>query len=204
MNGEQREPLIFAGAVLAGGSSRRMGVDKALLAPATGAAEPLVSLAANTLWNGGASDVFVVGGDPTALTALGLRVVDDTWKGAGPLGGIITAMAAVDDASVTHIVVLPCDLLAPAAESVRILVREAAGARGAVAVPLVHGQLQWLHACWPLTLQADLQTAFEDGTRAPRRLPATVKIYVVEGLDPVSTRDVDRPEDLPWSLPDGG
>ncbi|TML12241.1 MAG: hypothetical protein E6G39_12150 [Actinobacteria bacterium] len=81
------------GAVLAGGSSSRMGRDKALIEVA---GEPLVQRVARALTAAGAERVVVIGGDRRRIEALGLEVVADRFPGEGPLGGVLTAMSAID------------------------------------------------------------------------------------------------------------
>ncbi|WP_434127450.1 molybdenum cofactor guanylyltransferase, partial [Enterococcus faecium] len=60
--------LRFAGAVLTGGDSRRMGTDKALIEVDGG---PLARRVANALRAAGADPVIAVGGDLEALGDLG-------------------------------------------------------------------------------------------------------------------------------------
>ena len=81
--------LQVAGFILAGGASSRMGRDKALLELGGG---PLIVRTARLVES-------VVGpatviGDSAAFRALGLRTIADDWPGAGPLGGIATALRA--------------------------------------------------------------------------------------------------------------
>src|SRR5258706_3748293 len=94
----------FAGAVLTGGRSTRMGRDKALIAVD---GVPLAVRAATVLRDAGASAVVAVGGDIDALEALGLDARPDLYPGEGPLGAILTAF---DAASTDLVVVLACDL----------------------------------------------------------------------------------------------
>ncbi|HJL82601.1 MAG TPA: molybdenum cofactor guanylyltransferase [Acidimicrobiales bacterium] len=190
----------FVGAVLIGGSSRRMGTDKALLASAETGGLSLLRLAAGALNGAGAREVVAVGRSDTSLSGEGLRVIPDLWEGEGPLGGIVTAMSELDSDEINHIVVLACDLLAPSSASIRALLARAAKKPDHVVVPLVDGQHEWLHACWPLSLKPLLEAAFEDGLRAPRSLPDDIPVEEVTGIDPATTRDADTPGDLPWRL----
>jgi molybdopterin-guanine dinucleotide biosynthesis protein A len=90
-------------AVLAGGQSRRMGRDKALLdflgAPllqrVLGRVRPLTD------------DLFIVATGRPEYGRFGVRVVPDRLPGAGALGGIYTAVA---EASHERCLVLACDL----------------------------------------------------------------------------------------------
>ena len=74
----------MGGAVLAGGSSRRMGRDKAFLKVD---GTPLVSSVAGVLDAVVDAGVVVVGGDVDGIRNLGLRNVPDLHPGHGPLGG---------------------------------------------------------------------------------------------------------------------
>jgi molybdopterin-guanine dinucleotide biosynthesis protein A len=97
------ERPAFTGAVLTGGGSTRMGVDKALLEVS---GRPLAAYGRDALRAAGADRVLAVGGDTAALTRLGFEVVPDLHPGAGPLGGVLTALASSTGAVV---VVLACD-----------------------------------------------------------------------------------------------
>ncbi|HJL90365.1 MAG TPA: molybdenum cofactor guanylyltransferase [Acidimicrobiales bacterium] len=201
---ERPAQLEFAGAVLIGGTSRRMGTDKAFLASHETGGLSLLRLAADALHAAGAREVIAVGRSETSLSAEDFRIVPDLWAGEGPLGGVVTAMSELDGADLTHVVVLACDLLAPSSISIRVLLAEAAEHPGHVVVPLVDSQHEWLHACWPLSLKVRLEQAFESGVRAPRSLPDLVPVEEVTGIDPATTRDADTPEDLPWTVPGSG
>ena len=81
-------PLV--GAVLCGGSSRRMGTDKALL-EIDGV--PLAERVAGVLEAAGCAPVVFVGGEPLGARATGRPFVPDRSPGAGPVGGVITRAA---------------------------------------------------------------------------------------------------------------
>ena len=183
------DPGRLGGAVLAGGASRRMGTDKALISHD---GVTLVEGAVAALRAAGADPVVVVGGDRSALEALRLDVVDDRWPGEGPLGGIITALLEVD----TDIVaVLSCDLTDASA----IAVASVVGAVGTadVAVPVVEGRTQWMHAAWRRSALPALTAAFDEGRRAPRDAVSALTVTHLLDGDPCWFHDADRPEDLP-------
>lgn len=92
----------ISAAVLAGGRSRRMGTDKALL-QVDGA--PLLARAIQAVSTVSA-DVFVVGDRP-AYHALGVPVVADAYPETGTLGGIATALR---NAQCDHVLVVACDM----------------------------------------------------------------------------------------------
>jgi len=79
----------LAAAILAGGHARRMdGVNKGTLVVGRTA---IIDRQLETLAEI-ARDIFVVGRSDVAWTSRGLRVIPDEIPGAGPLGGIYTAI----------------------------------------------------------------------------------------------------------------
>lgn len=182
-------PSALGGAVLAGGQSRRMGTDKALIR-LDGVA--LVERAAAALDAADADPVVVIGGDAPAITAMGLTHVDDRWPGEGPLGGIVTAIGFV---ATDVVMVLSCDLTDASA----IAVRSVVGALGDadVAVPVVEGRSQWMHAAWRRRALPALQAAFDAGIRAPRDAVGSLRVAQLLDGDPCWFHDADLPDDLP-------
>lgn len=189
----------FAGAVLTGGASRRMGSDKALLAVD---GRPLAVVAADALRMAGAVGVVAVGGDERGLRTAGLDWVADDAPGEGPLGGVLSALAAFDDVPV--MAVLACDLPAASPENVDAVVAAVADHVGvpAVAVPVLPRSgggwhREWLHAAWTAESRPVLASAWEAGERAPRRAGTGLHVVEVEVPDPDALADADRPGDLP-------
>lgn len=166
-----------------------MGTDKALI-EIDGRA--LVTTAVAALTAAGASPVVVVGGDRPALEALGVTYVGDRWPGEGPLGGIITALTAM---STDLVAVLSCDLT----DASSIAVRSVVGALGDadVAVPVVDGHAEWLHAVWRRSARPALESTFASGVRAPRHAVDGLRVAQLLDGDPCWFHDADRPEDLP-------
>jgi len=179
----------FAGFVLCGGASRRMGRDKALLVHH---GQPLAVQAAGALVAAGAGSVEAVGGDAARLRAAGLAHRADRWPGQGPLGGLVTALEA-SGAEVA--VVLSCDLVAPSTAAI-LQVVDALGAHGS-AVPVAGGRPQWLHAAWRREVAAELAAAFAAGERSVARAAARIDVVEVPGLPWAALRDADEPGDLP-------
>ena len=181
----------FTGAVLTGGSSTRMGTDKALL-EVHGRA--LAVVAADALTAAGADEVLAVGGDLAALARLGLDARADDHPGEGPLGGILTALR---HASHDLVVVLACDMPGIDATVVSALVRALADDPDAdVAAADGGGQVQALTAAYRREGRPVLAARFAAGERAVRRAIAPLRVVLVDGLTPEALADVDRPEDL--------
>jgi len=113
----QGDPEPYAaGFVLAGGRSRRMGTDKALVQLG---GRPLIDHAVSILQRAGLS-VSIAGGQEH-LDAFA-PVIEDSEPGRGPLGGICAALAAVP---VPLGVFLPVDLPLLPAQLIEYLLRHA-------------------------------------------------------------------------------
>src|SRR5215213_3090042 len=126
-----RVPL--GAAVLAGGQSRRMGTDKALL-PLVAGGPPMLGMVLERL-SAVADDTIVVADDQPRYAAFGTRVVPDLNRHVGALGGI---QAAITWSAHEHILVVACDMpfLSPA-----LLQRMADEPRDYdVLVPLIPGE----------------------------------------------------------------
>jgi molybdopterin-guanine dinucleotide biosynthesis protein A len=100
----------LSAAILAGGQSRRMGTDKARIRLTPGGPTLIERVVAAV--RAVADDVFLVANDDR-LAGLALRTVPDAFPGAGPLGGIYSAVAGARE---EHCLVVACDMpfLAPA------------------------------------------------------------------------------------------
>ncbi|HEX8220454.1 MAG TPA: molybdenum cofactor guanylyltransferase [Chloroflexia bacterium] len=77
--------------VLAGGASARMGTNKALLRARVGGPTMIETVVARLREAGMAPDLLVTN-TPDAFVFLGLPMLPDEIPGAGPLGGIYTAL----------------------------------------------------------------------------------------------------------------
>ncbi|MGH9183789.1 MAG: molybdenum cofactor guanylyltransferase [Acidimicrobiales bacterium] len=185
-------PARVTGAVLTGGRSRRMGRDKAQVIVAGRA---LVTVAADALWGAGADPVLAVGGDGAVLGRLGLVPVPDAHPGAGPLGGLLSALAAAPGEVV---VVLACDLPAVTAEGVRRVVDALDRApEAAAAVPVAAGRRHALHAAWRRSSALPaVRAVLAAGERALHGALDAMVTVPVGGLDPAWLADVDTPADL--------
>lgn len=181
----------FSGAVLAGGASRRMGRDKALMV-VDGTA--LVRRVADALRDAGAAEILVVGGGPAAASTASATAVADRWPGEGPLGGVVTALEA---AAHDPVVVLGCDLpFASALVVADLLAALDAEVDVDVAVAVdASGQDQWMYAAWRRRTVAALAGAFTRGLRAPREAARERRVARVEAPSRALV-DVDTPAAL--------
>lgn len=178
------EQALVAGVVLAGGASRRMGRDKALIAVD---GIPMVVRVASVLRDAGCDPVAVVGGDTDALGALGLTVVPDEHPGAGPLGGIITALRWASG----PVIVTACDLphLDP------VTVRAVIAAPPAEVAVATTDRVEPLLARWDHSALTALTAAHDAGERAVHVALAHLR-WVGVHVQPEALRNVNTPGDL--------
>jgi molybdopterin-guanine dinucleotide biosynthesis protein A len=188
----------FVGVVLTGGSSRRMGTDKAFV-DVDGT--PLAERAFAILRAAGAQPIVAVGGDLERLAAVGYEVVDDPYPGQGPLGGLIGGLRHLDPEQLAF--AMGCDqpAVSPAlpAELVGRLLGEAptpaAGITQAI-VAVVAGVAQPLGAVYRATAREWLSTSFAAGERSLRRALDGLVVGWADDLDPAGFIDLDTPTDV--------
>lgn len=185
--------MRVAGAVLAGGQSRRMGRTKALIDVG---GQPMATHVANALEAAGCRDIVLVGGDPTELASLDLLVIADRYPGEGPVGGVLTALhhhQQLHRGAATHVAVAACDLPELTAGAVERLLDAVTGATDVV-VAMTH-RLEPAFAVWNVQAIASIEAAFETGTRAMHEVLALFDVATV-AIDANEMRNVNRPEDL--------
>ncbi len=146
------------GFVLAGGQSRRMGTDKALL---DFRGQPLIAHAIGIL-EGAGLPVVIAGARAEARFRLEsfAPVMSDSETGLGPLGGICTALAS---ASAPYAVILPVDLPFVPSSLIRYLVHHARVTESAITLISVNGLPQTFPAVVSKTLYPTLQEELENG-----------------------------------------
>lgn len=197
----------LVGVVLCGGSSSRMGTDKALIGPP---GEPLAIRVADAIAGTGVDEVVLVGGDGDRLAGLGRRWIPDHAPGAGPLGGLATATGRFP---ATPLLVCACDLprLTAAALVPLIDVLHDPNAlhdtdalhdpdgRVDVAVFDVDGSPQWSAVALSARAAGHARAEFDRGERALRHAlgAPTLQVRHLRCDLPEAIRDADRPEDLP-------
>lgn len=149
----------LTGLVLAGGRSRRMGADKALI-DVDG--RPLVAHVARRLST--VCTTVLVAPGRRRIAGIPWRQVDDRVPSQGPLGGILGGLAV---AATPLVAVTAVDMpeLRPA---VFVALAERWGGEPAV-VPLVDGRLQPLHAIYARTALQPLAAMFDAGERSITR-----------------------------------
>ena len=160
-----------AGCVLAGGGSRRMGTDKALL-ELNG--KTLVSLALDRF--AGFPEILVSAADAESYAFTGARIVPDESPGMGPLGGLISVLKAARSPLVCF---RPVDApLVPAALHTLLAAACAENAQDA-AIPLFLGKPEPLLACFSKTsLPAFESLALAGDFKVAKAFPMLNAVYI--------------------------
>jgi len=193
----ERMPLTAV--ILAGGRSRRMGTDKALLRLVSGG-PTLIERVVAAAW-AVADDVVIVTEDAGRLPAMDVRTVPDAIAGAGPLAGLVAGVAAAQH---SDILALACDLPYLSASLLRWM---AALPRTWDALvpyrPNDDGKAGWepLHAIYTRTCLAPMRAALDRGDRqATAFFPAVnVQPLTADAMRPYdpfgrSTESVNTPD----------
>jgi molybdopterin-guanine dinucleotide biosynthesis protein A len=152
--------VSFSAVILAGGSSSRMGCDKAFLVHRD---QPLLARQLKLVRAVGAAEIFISGRPRVDYTAFSYPVLEDRYTGCGPLAGVERALAAANHPLV---LVLAVDLPWMSIEFLHRLGGRCSEARGAVAA--VNGELEPLAAFYPKTARAIAEESLRAGFRALR------------------------------------
>ncbi len=165
-----------------------MGADKALIEVD---GRPMAERVAQALAAGGCAPVICVAGDEQGLSALGRPWIADRWPGEGPLGGILTALAATD----SDVLAAACDLPDLDAASIRAVLRAAAEDPPVDVVVAVSERLEPMLAWWSARARPALEACWASGIRAPRDAVAVLVRREVQ-VAGAALRNVNRPGDL--------
>jgi molybdopterin-guanine dinucleotide biosynthesis protein A len=160
------------GFILAGGESSRMGRDKALL-ELEGVA--LIVRTARLVESVG--DRCTVVGDSVRLEGLELDVIEDEFPGAGPLGGIATALRA---SGAEWNLVVACDLPYMTREWLEFLIGRAVRSDADAVVPMNERGAEPLCAVYRKRAEAAIRAALDRGVRKVTDGLADVRIEFIE------------------------
>jgi molybdopterin-guanine dinucleotide biosynthesis protein A len=198
------ETAPISAAILAGGRSRRMGTDKALLTLEPGG-PPLAAIAIDRVRRI-ADDVFLVAPPRSKYSQFGVSILPDLYEEGGPLGGIAAALVhARHDACL----VVACDMPFLNVELLRWMAGRSRGYD--VLVPRVRGEsrqggplvYQTLHAIYAKRCLPAIERALAQGRRQVVGFYPDVDVSTIEEadvfrFDPLgrSCFSVDTPEAL--------
>ena len=143
--------------ILAGGESSRMGRDKAQLELG---GVPLILRTARLVES--VAGVPAVIGNPEAFRALDLRAIGDDWPGAGPLGGIATALHA---AAAPWSLIVATDLPYLTRDWLEYLIARGLGSSADAVLPMNTRGAEPLCAMYHQRAEPAIRKALERGTR---------------------------------------
>jgi molybdopterin-guanine dinucleotide biosynthesis protein A len=153
----------FAGIVLAGGRSRRMGSDKSIVMLA---GRPLIEIAAERLGRQVERLAISANDSPERFAFLGLPVVADTIPGfAGPLAGILSGLRWAERSDAVALATAATDTPFFPGDLVERLAG-AADDRRTIAVASCQGRLHPVFALWPLSVADALEAFLQSGAKA--------------------------------------
>jgi molybdopterin-guanine dinucleotide biosynthesis protein A len=183
--------------VLAGGQSRRMGQDKALL---TLAGQPLIAHALSVLRAAGHSPV--IAGSRSDLSRFA-PVIPDSNPDLGPLAGIC---AALESTTARYSVFLPVDLPIIPRSLIAYLVHNAQITSAAVTIPSICGAANTFPVVLEQSVLPALKSALASGRRgclaafhdAARALSHPISVIPVEFL--AQSGQAANPRGLPAAL----
>lgn len=201
MVGGQQNRTV-GGFVLAGGESSRMGCDKALL-ELDGV--PMIVRTARLVESviGVESERATVIGEAESCQRLGLRAIRDGWPGAGPLGGIATALRASD--RVWNLIVA-CDLPYLTREWLEFLMARARGAEADAVLAMNDRGAEPLCAMYGKSAEAAIWLALDRGVRKVTDGLAQLRVEYLEqrewkAFDPEGLlfKNMNSPEDYAYA-----
>jgi molybdenum cofactor guanylyltransferase len=178
-----------AGFVLAGGASRRMGRDKALLR-VNGVT--LVEQIASRV-RAAAGSVTLIG-SPEKYGHLGFSVVPDEVENCGPLGGLYTALRLTD---AEWNVLVACDMPLVNEGFLRGLIEAAEGSDADCVVPEIDGKIDPLCAVYHARVVHAAESAIHRKLFKMQDFVATLRASYWHVTDPRPLANVNTPAE--WS-----
>jgi len=161
----------ISGIILAGGESRRMGVNKALL---TVGGQPLIRRVVDVVAQV-ADELIIVADQPGLYAHLGARVIKDILPGRGALGGIYSGLRG---ACHFHCLVVACDMPFLNLNLLRYMVTCAPG--WDIVIPRLHGWLEPLHALYSRACLDPIKKLFSEGNLKIIDLLPEVRVRYLE------------------------
>lgn len=183
------EDMDFSGAVLNGGSSTRMGKDKAEISFKN---KRLIDISLEALAGARANEIFIVGGaSRVAEDSLNILYCQDMFPGEGPLGGIISALSV---AEYDVLVTLPCDHLYVTSQVVEQCL--AALSIHEMACPLLEDTKQVLCSAWRKSGLKKLKEIFDSGTRSVMDAVSLLDVVTFQVSNPEILRTANTIDEL--------
>lgn len=119
---------------------------------------------------------------PDQAPAFDRPTLPDAYPDQGPLGGIVTAMAAFPDHALW---VLACDLPLLDAATLHLLATAPATPQGVTVLQSPDGHLEPLCSRWPTSCFAAVKAAFAQGQRSVQRVIRSLPYHAVTTQKPL-------------------
>lgn len=184
--------LRIFGVILAGGESRRMGADKALVALA---GRPLIAHVLDRLEPQVERVLISANGELSRFAGFGCPVLADTAP-QGPLSGVLSALTAAAGIGATHIVSTPVDTPFLPGDLVPQLLLTAEGSREGLAFASDATGDHPATALWPVGLAPALSEFLASGEAKVTRFTAAHGAVRAVFPDPRAFLNLNTPEDL--------
>ena len=183
--------------IQAGGQSRRMGTDKALVQLG---GRPLIEHVLKRV-EGLGDEILITSNHTESLSYLGFPIVPDPIPGAGALTGLETALNA---ARGDHVLILACDMPFVNRELLCHMIELAPSAD--IIVPIHAGYFEPLHAIYSKECLPNIRASLENGQTRVINFYDEVRVQGIDEskiatLDPqgMSFFNINTPEDLAFA-----
>ena len=186
--------MNISAVLLAGGESRRMGKDKAML---LFNGEPLWRIQLDVLRKLAPVEILISARNDPAWRPADLSFVADAPPSRGPLSGINAALAR---APTTHLLTLAIDMPFMNEQYLRSLCRGIAAGRGVI--PVIGERAEPLAAIYPMEARADFAAALSGSDFSLRKLAKELlsrdrlRVAQVKKEEEVLFRNLNEPMDL--------
>ncbi len=188
-------PALFSAAVLAGGESRRMGCNKALM---DYHGRPLIMHVLETVEQV-IPKLAIVAKIPQEYQSLGREVLQDAHKLQTPLVGILTALLG---SQTDYVFITSCDMPFLTAEVVRIICEQSMGSD--ITVPRWDEHYEPLCAVYNRSCIPNIRKTLETGEHKVIAFWDQVRVKQLDekfwkdrSISPKTFINVNRPEDWP-------
>jgi len=166
-----KKRIPISAAVLAGGRSRRMGRDKALLKVGDHSLiEELLSGIEEHF-----EEILIVANDTRRYDGMGFRVLKDIRADKGPLGGIHTALV---HASAPHVFIFSCDMPLVSVPLIEHMSKIAGDAD--VVVPVFRKNLEPLHAIYSGACTGPVAEQIDKGDLTVKKVFSRVNTKIID------------------------
>lgn len=162
------------GIILAGGKSSRMGTNKALLeingkTVIEAVVEELQSIV---------NDIIIVTNSFEEYEFLKMPMVEDEWKGMGPLAGIL---AGLNSSQTDRNLIVACDMPFISAQLGTILLQQLSEYQAAV--PEMNGQLHPLFAAYRKEVRKEIQKSLEQNRLRIRGTFRNIHVKIMDNAE---------------------